>query len=85
LWLLQASGPTLGDALLSRYRSPTTPEQLLSEALYLIFVAPGDDERRGAQLLVERIVEQYGVDEHVIELARAHALERAEAHRSPKG
>ena len=47
---------------MSRYRSRTTPEQRLAEMLYLRLVAPGDDERRGAELLAERIVEEYALD-----------------------
>lgn len=62
---------------MSRYRTPTTQQQALAEAFYLALIAPGESERRAAELLAEQYAD--GLDESTIEIARAAAHERYEA------
>jgi xanthine/CO dehydrogenase XdhC/CoxF family maturation factor len=54
----------------SRYRTSTTAEQALAEAMYL--AALGSRRRRCAsvQLVAERLVAEHGLDEHDVELAK---------------
>jgi hypothetical protein len=64
----------------SRYRSTfSTPEQALTEALFLGLMAPGEDEAQACALLAEQIAAEHGVDEQTVELAKAAAFERFEA------
>jgi hypothetical protein len=64
----------------SRYRSTfTTPEQALTEALFLGLMAPGEDEARACAELAEQIAAEHDLDQQTVELAKAAALERFEA------
>jgi hypothetical protein len=63
----------------TRYRSTfETPEQALSEALFLALMAPGESEARAATTLAEELAAGFGLDAEAVELAKAHALERFE-------
>lgn len=58
------------------YRTPTTREQALTEALFLGLMAPDDAKARTAAILAESLAT--GLDWATVEMCKAHALERFE-------
>ena len=63
---------------MSRYRESTTPEQALTEAMYLVLAAPGEREGMQAVMLAASLYRTHGYDEQTVELCKAAARERWE-------
>ena len=59
------------------YPEPRTREQALTLAYYIILVAPDDEKAQAARILADEY--GAGLDESIVEICRAAALERWEA------
>ena len=68
---------------MSRYREPETPEQALTEAMYLVLTAPGETEGMQAVMFAASLYRDHRYDESTVELCKAAARERWEAEGEP--
>lgn len=69
-------GHGLGCGMAGCRTSYATPEQALTEALFLGLMAPGESEAQACAMIAEEFAA--GLGEQTVEIARAAALERCE-------